>query len=206
VLCGADGSGKSTAAEAAVQGLRGTFSLAKGRRFHWKPPVFSGRRHAGRGLVADPHSQPPRARLVSVLFFAAHWLEFFLGWPLRIRPATFRGGLVMIDRYYFDFFVDQLRYRLNVPRSWVRLGYRCLPKPDLILLLDAPAEVLQGRKQEVSLAETRRQRGAYLEVIRNLPNGRVIDAAQPAEAVAAEIIHVVLDFMAKRAGSNGEKT
>jgi len=199
VLCGVDGSGKSTAARAAVEGLRGTFSLAKGRQFHWKPPIFSGRRQAARGLVADPHAQPPRSRLASLVFFGVHWLEFFLGWPLKIRPATFRGGLVLIDRYYFDFFIDQLRYRLRAPAALVRLGYRCLPKPDLVLLLDAPVDVLQGRKQEVSRAETQRQRDAYLDLVRNLPNGRVIDAAQPAEKVAAQIVGVALDFMSERA-------
>jgi thymidylate kinase len=111
--------------------------------------------------------------------------------------------LVLIDRYYFAFFVDQLRYRLRVPQGLVRLGYRCLPKPDLVLLLDAPVDVLQGRKQEVSRTETQRQRDAYLDLVRNLPNGRVIDAAQPAEAVAAEVTRAVLDFMARRAGSTG---
>ncbi len=44
VLCGADGSGKSTAAPAVVDGLSTTFSPEKGAHFHWKPPVFSARR------------------------------------------------------------------------------------------------------------------------------------------------------------------
>ena len=199
VLCGADGSGKSTAAASAIERLRGTFSLPKGRQFHWKPPVFSGRRQAARGLIADPHSKPPRSGPVSLLFFAVHWCEFLLGWPLKIRPATFRGGLVLIDRYYFDFFVDQLRYRMRVPRGLVGLGYRCLPKPDLVFLLDAPADVLQGRKQEVSRAETQRQREAFVDLVKALPNGRILDAAQPAEKVAADLVRAVLDFMAKRA-------
>ena len=199
VLCGADGSGKSTAAQAAIEGLRGTFSPAKGRQFHWKPPVFSGRRQAARGLVSDPHARPPRSGLASLLFFAAHWLEFLLGWPLKICPATFRGGLVLIDRYYFDFLVDQRRYRLRVPAGLVRLGYRCLPRPDLVVLLDAPTEVLQSRKQEVPPTETQRQREAFLKLVRSLANGRVIDAAQPADQVASDLIRVVLEVIAQRA-------
>ena len=71
---------------------------------------------------------------------------------------TFRGGLVLIDRYYYDFLIDQRRYRLQVPQWLVRLGLAFLKKPDLVLLLDAPADVLQSRKQEVALTETRRQR------------------------------------------------
>jgi thymidylate kinase len=197
-LCGADGSGKSTAARAVIEGLRPTFSPQRGREFHWKPPLFSARRRAARGPIADPHAKPPRNALASLLFFGFHWLEFFLGWPLCVCPAVFRGGLVLIDRYYYDFFVDQRRYRLRVPRCLVGLGYHLLAKPNIVLLLDAPAEVLQSRKQEVPQAETQRQRMAYLELVRGLAGGRIIDAAQPPEKVAAQIQRVILDFLAQR--------
>jgi thymidylate kinase len=198
VLCGADGCGKSTAASAVVDGLRGTFSPLKGRHFHWKPPLFSAKRRTGRGPVSDPHGQPARSAVVSFCYFLFHWLEFFLGSHLRLRPVTFRGGLVLIDRFYYDFFVDQRRYRLQVPPAVVRLGYALLKKPDLVLLLDAPAEVLQRRKQEVPLAETDRQCRAYRALVEGLSNGRVINAAQPVEKVAADINRTILDFMAQR--------
>ena len=202
-LCGADGSGKSTAARALIEALRPTFSPQNGRQFHWKPPLFSAKRRAERGPTTSPHAAPPRNRLVSLFFFGFHWLEFFLGWPLCAKPATFRGGLVLIDRFYYDFFVDQRRYRLRVPRGLVELGYRFLAKPDLVLLLDAPVEVLQSRKQEVPPAETQRQRMAYLELVRGLANSRIIDAAQPPERVAAQIERVILDFLAQRASRRG---
>jgi thymidylate kinase len=115
-----------------------------------------------------------------------------------LRPVTFRGGLVLIDRYYYDFFVDQRRYRLQVPEWMVRLGYVFVKRPELVLLLDAPAEVLQSRKQEVTPAETVRQRSEYLKVLQGLPQGRVINAAQPPEKVAADAIRAILEFMAAR--------
>jgi thymidylate kinase len=198
VLCGADGSGKSTAARAMMGGLSGTFPPQKVRHFHWKPPVFSARRQATRGPATDPHGLPARNAAASLCYFGVHWLEFVLGSLLRLRPVTFRGGLVLIDRYYYDFFVDQRRYRLAVPPILVRLGYVFLKKPDLVLLLDAPSEVLQSRKQEVVPAETERQRQAYLELVRGLSNGVVVDATQPPEKVGADINHAILDFMAQR--------
>jgi hypothetical protein len=168
------------------------------RHFHWKPPVFSARRQAARGPATDPHGQPARNPAVSLGYFGFHWLEFLLGSLLCLRPVTFRGGLVLIDRYYYDFFVDQRRYRLAVPRILVRLGYFLLKKPDLVFLLDAPPGVLQSRKQEVALAETERQCRAYRELIRGLRNGHVVDATQPPEKVGADINRVILDFMAQR--------
>jgi len=113
-------------------------------------------------------------------------------------PISFKGGLVLIDRYYFDFFVDQKRYRLKVPLWLVRVGYLFVKKPDLVLLLDAPAEVLQARKQEVAFFETQRQCGAYRDVIGELDNGRVIDATQEPEKVAKDIVSTVLEFMTAR--------
>jgi thymidylate kinase len=198
VLCGADGSGKSTAAQAIMEGLSGTFPPQEVRHFHWKPPVFSARRQAARGPATDPHGLPARNLAVSLCYFGLHWLEFLLGSHLRLRPVTFRGGLVLIDRYYYDFFVDQRRYRLAVPPILVRLGLRFLKKPDLVVLLDAPSAVLQSRKQEVPPAETERQRRAYRELVRGLSNGVVLDATQPPEKVGAAISHAILDFMAQK--------
>jgi len=99
--------------------------------------------------------------------------------------------------------VDQRRYRLCVPPFIVRLGHFFLKKPDLVVLLDAPAEVLQSRKQEVPLTETERQRTAYLELVQGLSNGRVIDATQPPEKVGADITRAILDFMAERTTKRG---
>ena len=106
--------------------------------------------------------------------------------------------MVLIDRYYYDFFVDQRRYRLAVPALLVRLGHFFLKKPDLVVLLDAPAAVLQSRKQEVAAAETERQRVAYRELVNGLSNGVVVDATQPPEKVGASINRAILDFMALR--------
>ena len=198
VLCGADGSGKSTAARAIMEGLSVTFPPQEVRHFHWKPPVFSARRQAARGSATDPHGLPARNPAVSLCYFGFHWLEFLLGSHLRLRPVTFRGGLVLIDRYYYDFFVDQRRYRLAVPPILVRLGHAFLKKPDLVMLLDAPSAVLQSRKQEVAPAETERQRLAYRELVRGLSNGLVVDATQPPDKVGAAINHAILEFMAQR--------
>jgi thymidylate kinase len=196
VLCGPDGCGKSTVGPSVVDGLARTFSPDKGTQFHWKPAIFSARRQATRGPSTTPHSKPPRNALISLVYFKIHWLEFFLGWHLRVRPKLFRGGLVLIDRWYYDFFVDQRRYRLRVPNLMVRLGLAVLPKPDLVFLLDAPPEVLRQRKQEVPEVETRRQREAYLNLVQTLPNGVVVDASQPPDRVAGDICRKILERMA----------
>lgn len=198
VLCGPDGCGKSTAGKALIENLKGTFSPRKGKHYHWKPPVFSAGRRAARGPVTDPHARPPRNVIASCLALGGHWLEFLLGSFLAIRPATFKDGLVLIDRFYYDFFVDQRRYRMQAPLWLVRWGYWLLPKPDLVFLLDAPPEVLQSRKRETSLPETTRQREAYRRALLPLKNCRLIDATQPVGDVARALKKAILDYTAER--------
>jgi thymidylate kinase len=197
VICGPDGIGKSTVTNAALSLLSVTFSPQKGLHIHWKPRVLS----AGRSddPTTNPHGQRPRNPVASLLYFAFHWLEFLLGSWVRIRPATFRGGLVIAERFFYDFLVDQRRYRLRLPRWIVAWGCAWLPQPDLVLLLDAPAEVVQRRKREVPPQETARQRNAYLGLVKGLRNGGVIDALQPPEKVATDIQAVVLDLLTVRA-------
>ena len=110
-LCGPDGCGKSTAAVSIIDGLRVSYSPEKHAHYHWKPPLFSVARRAARPAPADPHAEEPRNAVLSLLYFGFHWLEFVLGYWLRVRPIAFRGGLVLIDRYFYDFLVDQRRYR-----------------------------------------------------------------------------------------------
>ncbi len=198
VVCGPDGCGKSTAANAVIELLRPTFSPEKGAHFHWKPPLFSARRRAVRPPTTSPHAVPPRAAPISLLFFALHWLEFFLGFFFCVLPRTFRGGMVLIDRYYYDFFVDQRRYRLQVPQFLVRFGYLFLPKPDVAFLLDAPPETLQSRKQEVALSETVRQREAFLDLAAQQEEMQVVDAGRTPAEVATAVAGKVLTFSARR--------
>ena len=198
VLAGADGCGKSTAAEKLTDALRGTFHPNKSLRVHWKPAVFFRRRRAARLPTTDPHGRPPRGKLVSLLFLAYHWLEFLIGNWLQFRPVLFRNGLVLIDRYHYDFVVDPRRFRLaSLPGLAARI-FGLLPAPDLIFLLDAPPEVLQRRKTEVPLAETARQRAAYRDYLGALPGAHIINADQPPETVARELTRLTLAAMASR--------
>ncbi len=75
---------------------------------------------------------------------------------------------------------------------------KLVPKPDFWVLLDAPPEVLQARKQEVPLSETTRQRNAYLGLMQEMDNAAVVDASQGLDEVAADVNAAILNFMAER--------
>lgn len=197
-FCGPDGCGKTTVRERLADLLAPSFSPSKSAHYHWKPPLLSTGRRARRVAASEPQAQPMRGRAVSVAYFAFHWLEFFIGAHLAFRWVPFRGGMVVIDRYYYDFFVDQKRYRLDVPSWLVQAGMVPLKEPDIVVLFDAPAEVLHARKQELSLAELRRQRLAFMETMKRIPSVVVVDATQPVDAVCQALARTILTYAADR--------
>jgi len=148
--------------------------------------------------VQLPHSKPPRS-LAGSLAKAAYWVfDYTLGYYAKIRPALVRSTLVLFDRYLVDALVDARRYRYGGPRWVLRVAWSLVPKPDLVILLDAPAAILRARKQEVSPAETNRQRDAYRQIAETLANADVVDAAQPADRVVAAAGTILLDFLTSR--------
>jgi thymidylate kinase len=197
VMLGPDGSGKSTIAETVMDKLSPTFEKEKSRYFHWKPSVFRSRASSS-APVTNPHEKPTRNLFVSTLYLLYHWLDFILGSQLLLRPILFRNSLVVVDRYFLDLFVDPKRYRLNLPNWLLKTAYRFIMKPDLVIVLEAPSEVLQQRKQEVPLDETERQRKAYLDLAKQLPNSHVIDASQALEQVVTDVKNIALTYLAER--------
>jgi thymidylate kinase len=109
-----------------------------------------------------------------------------------------RATLVLNDRHFVDILVDPKRYRYGGPLWLLRLIWRLTPKPDLIVLLDAPPEVLQARKQEVPFDETARQRNAYVSMVAGLENGHLVNAAQPFEHVVNDVGGIILRLLASR--------
>ena len=145
-----------------------------------------------------PHGLPPRT-LPASLVKAAWWLVCYtLGYALTIHPALARSSLVINHRYLLDALVDPLRYRYNGPLGLLRFIWRVAPRPHLVILLDAPAEVVRGRKQELALEEIRRQRDAYRALVEPLACGRVVDASRPIGEVVAEVDRVILTYLAER--------
>ena len=194
VVLGPDGSGKSSVIEAVRENLGPAFTGVQRRTF---PPGLLRR---GSGTNATPHAQRQRSFLSSCVRAVCYWSVFSaLSHFLIIRRATARGTLVVHDRHLVDVLVDPKRYRYGGPVWLMRLIWRLVPEPDLVILLDAPAAVVQGRKREVPEEETRRQLVAYRALVSGLRNGHVVDAARPLREVVASVEDVVMRHLAGRA-------
>lgn len=189
VLLGPDGAGKSSVIEAIGPRLAPVFPQWTCRGF--APPLF---RRLRRGLgtsTSEPHRLAARS-LPTSLVRLAYWFAYYMLSFVALRMTLARSTLILYDRHFLDIFVDPTRYRYGGPRWMLRALWRVVPKPDLVILLDAPAAVLQARKQEVPFEVTQSQREQYLQLVRSLPNGRIVDASAPLSHVLDEVAEIVL--------------
>lgn len=193
---GPDGSGKSSVIERVLAELAPAFRRTE--CLHLRPRLLAGTRQSAAAPVTQPHALAPRSMLGSSAKIAWLLLECIVGYAVRVWPLACRSTLVAFDRYYHDLLVDPRRYRYGGSPALTRWVARAVPRPDLWVVLDAPVEVLQARKAEVSAEESARQREAYLALARTLDEAVVIDAARPLGEVATEVAQAMLDFLARR--------
>ncbi|QHI70193.1 nucleoside/nucleotide kinase family protein [Tichowtungia aerotolerans] len=194
-VLGPDGCGKSSVIDLLLPRLEPAFRRTG--LMHFRPKV-GYRGPADQSHAADPHNQPDRSVAGSILKLGYYTADYIIGYFLKVLPARIRSTFIVFDRYYDDLLVDRKRYCYGGPVWLLKAVRPFISKPDLVFCLDAPAEVLRSRKQEVPFEVTARQRTAYRELVSKLRNGHVIDASQPLEKVVHDVESVVLDFMERR--------
>ena len=186
---GCDGSGKSAVIEGVCRQAEASgFAVVRG---HWRPKAIGGA--GGASAADDPHGQPPRGWISSILKLGWLWLNWWVAWLGPLGRAA-RDSLVVFDRYHADLLVDPKRYRYGGPLWLARMVTRLMPQPDRVFFLDAPPEVLLARKQEVGLEALAASRARYLALAAAHPRITVIDASQALDAVIAAVVAEVGRF------------
>jgi hypothetical protein len=179
-VVGPDGVGKSTLIDALVAGELKDYRIMRIRNVGMLP-----RRTVPGAPVTEPHKDPVYSTPLSLAKLAYVFVDYLAGWFLRLRPFVRRGGWVVLERGWWDMAVDPTRYRLKIPvRLMFGLG-RLLPKPDVLLVLEASAATVRERKQELSLEELDRQMRTWRDHLPNEQKRAFLDAALPASEVQA---------------------
>ncbi|MDQ0755124.1 hypothetical protein [Arthrobacter sp. B3I4] len=115
------------------------------------------------------------------------------------RYHSLRGRVVLMDRVAYDALLPAMAGSSPTP-SWSNsLAVRLGPSPDILLVLDAPGEVMFARKGEHTVELLEHWRQAYLQLATRLPGARVIDAGLPQEQVRRLATETVWNSIAARA-------
>jgi len=181
---GPDGVGKSAVIDQLAYRLATGFRGMS--RFHFRPRFRQ--QHREGAPVTKPHAKPARGTVVSTAKLI-YWLaDCWWGYLSTIVPRRHAGQVIFYDRYFPDVLVDPVRYRL--PASCIRLASGLValaPRPDLCVLLDASANVVQQRKRELSLPESQRQRIAYLKMFECLQCKLLVNAESTVDEVSCRV-------------------
>jgi thymidylate kinase len=162
LVAGPDGTGKSTLVrELAELGRRRYTGV---RTMHWRPgllPRLGGLAGKEAADSARPHDRPPYGPGVSLVRLTYYWLDQVVGFWVKVRPCRDAGGLVLIERGYWDMLVDPLRYRLGCPPWVLRALGALVPRPGLVVLLGGDPDVIAARKGELDADEVARQLASW---------------------------------------------
>jgi thymidylate kinase len=143
-------------------------------------------------LESIDKSGPP----VRALYFFSRLLQQWVRLAVA-RLHSMRGKNVVFDRYVYD------QWLRDTPKSWGKrmrrklLGYGW-PKPDLVVMLDAPGTVLYERKHEHHPEYLERQRNRYLELQGKIPNFIRLDATREEREVLSELTSIIWALYTRR--------
>ena len=166
-LLGPDGAGKS--ALAGLVGVGGPMPI----------------RSVYLGLYGGSRARQ-RASAVPGLGLARRLTAMWRGWLIAWWHAR-RGRLVLLDRHPYDARLEDSRPRSLTGRLRRAVLGHALPAPDVVIVLDAPADVLHRRKPEHALDRIEAQRRRYLALSERLDRAFLIDASAPLDEVARRV-------------------
>jgi dTMP kinase len=197
VLDGIDGCGKTTQATRLVKSL-----AAETRRetLHLREPGSTRLGESLRAILLEPGSVLSPA--VEALLFAAARRQML---DEVVVPALARGAQIVVERFHSSTFAYQGCAGGLGEEVVLELLERFAgaPRPDLVLILDLPAEIANGRRsrenQSSAGAASDRIEGKGLEFQRRVaegfrryaklaPNTRLLDASRSEDEVAQKVL------------------
>jgi thymidylate kinase len=141
-----------------------------------------------------------KATLRLVNLTAEEWFRQIIVWYYSLR-----GYYVVLDRhFYFDYYAHDVantdpNRSLN-SRIHGFMLQKLYPKPDFVIFLDAPTEVLFARKPEGTMEARERRRQEYIQLREIVKDWAVVDVSQTVDEVVDEISQLIMNYQQNKNG------
>lgn len=205
-----DGAGKTTFLDALIDKINFCFvndnSSQRTSVYHFRPNLIPNLGALGeRAKIAkqdtdftNPHRAKPAGFFGSLIRISYYWVDYVAGFNYFVRKDVQYDKFSVFDRYSYDLLVDQGRTRINLPLSIRHFFVKFMPHPKIVFYLQAPAEVIFQRKQELAFDEIERQNKLYVDVTKSHKRFITLDSNRPVEESVEEAISIILDKYTER--------
>jgi len=206
-LLGPDGVGKSTLIHHMENHLMGILKTETNqmKTFHIRPGVFPtitellsrNKQSNGEPSVIQRAWKSPSV-VISFIRLLCFWVDYMLGYIVKVLPELVKYNIVVLDRYYYDILIDPLRYNIRFPYKFMKILLISIPRPRIIIILDAPPDVIFRRKGELNEEKI----NMLLEKYRNMKNEyddvHIFPATNPPEELSVAVVSAFLKCTATR--------
>lgn len=168
------------------------------------------KRQRGRRPDMTAHADDPSRRTgvladLRRLARALNWIAEEIYRTALVRRIRRRGAIAILDRdFYCDYYwsavapvAERRPLDVRLHGAFLRRWY---PVPDLVLLLDAPPDVLHARRPEHSLEQAGQRRAGYLALANVLPSMQVVSADRPVADIVQDITTRIIHFVEAGSG------
>lgn len=180
VLLGVDGAGKTTIAEK----LKRRYVTAFRRINHYHSRVRALKDISQIKLgstpidASDPHGKKRKSgKVISLAKFSYYFLDFLIG-DVKITVAKVKSTLVLVERYYYDYTIDKVRYNLNLSDRFINVFGHFVKKPDAVFVLTGDSKTLLERKHEITIDEIDLQKKRLEKAFEKDPKATFIDTTE----------------------------
>lgn len=204
-----DGAGKTTFLDSLIEKLNYYYVSDpqdnKFNLYHFRPTIFPNLGEVGEkaGVMeqdkdfTNPHRQKPANPVSSFFRIAYYTFDYIVGWQKCIRRDVRMDRYSIFDRYSYDLVVDPRRTRLNLPKCIRKFFVWLTPRPGIVFILKADADIIYERKQELSKEEIERQLAEYEILSRTNKRFKVINAEKTPDEMTDEALKILFKKYAK---------
>jgi thymidylate kinase len=211
-VLGADGTGKTTFIDLLVKAIAyyNVDEETKSKVYHHRPTIMPNLGAVGEkaGVMeqdkdfTNPHRNKPASFFSSFARMVYYWLDYVVGVPYIIRKSAQFDKFTIFDRYIYDFLVDPHRSRINLP-YWLR---KCFTKaaiqPKIVFVLLTEAEIIYGRKQELTLPEIKRQLVEFYKLAQTNKRFVILDASKMPDEIVTDAMKIIVHTLASKNNLN----